>query len=126
MSTIRFTSPELQDSGYYMCVASNPVDQESWEVVFDVYPLGSQFVDKGFGDVAVNLDAGEDEDDLCEDGTCEDIVFLSLGSEESGQTAEVASSSGGILLAVAGGAGLLITAVVVVIVVLLIWRCRRK
>lgn len=127
MSTIRFSSPELQDSGYYVCIASNPVDQESWEVVFDVYPLGSHFVDKGFADVAFSaeLGAGEDEDDMCGDGACED-VFL-LGLEDGGdQTAAIASPSGGILLAVVGGAGVLIAAVVVVILVLLSWRCARK
>lgn len=126
VSTISFTSPELKDSGYYVCVASNPVDQESWEVVFDVYPFGSHFVDKGFGDVTVDvtLDTGEDEDGMCKDETCDDAVFFDIGDGDV--KGDTVNPGGAILLAVVAGAGVLIAAVVVVISILLTRRCVQK
>lgn len=128
MSTISFTSSKLKDSGYYVCLASNAVDQESREVVFDVYPFGSHFVDKGFGDVApdVNVIAEEDEDNvsMCEGGTCDKMVSFDLGvGEETGITV---SQSGVIVFAVAIIAGLLVAAMLLAIAILLTRRCLQK
>ena len=126
VSTISFTSPKLKDSGYYVCLASNPVDQESREVVFDVYPIGSHFVDKGFEDAGVNVVTEEDEDDmsLCEGGTCGDMVLFDIGVEE--ETGDIVSQSGAIVLAVAISTGLLAAAMVLAIAILLTRRCLQK
>ena len=129
VSTISFTSPKLKDSGYYVCLASNPVDQESREVVFDVYPLGSHFVDKGFGgDVTadVNVVTEEDEDDvpLCEGVTCGNMVLFDIAVGED--TGDIVSQSGVIVLAVAIIAGLLAAAMVLAIAILLTRRCLQK
>ena len=128
VSTISFTSPKLQDSGYYVCLASNPVDQESREVVFDVYPLGSHFVDKGFGDVTadVNVVTEEDEDDvpLCEGVICGNMVLFDIAVGED--TGDIVSQSGVIVLAVAIIAGLLAAAILLAIAILLTRRCLQK
>ena len=128
VSTISFTSPKLKDSGYYVCLASNPVDQESQEVVFDVYPIGSNFVDKGFendtADVNVVTEADEDDVSLCEGGTCGDMVLFDIGVGE--ETGDIVSRSGVIVLAVAISVGLLTAAMVLAIAILLTRRCLQK
>lgn len=124
VSTISFTSPELKDSGYYVCDASNPADHESRKVVFDVYPFGSHFVDKGFGDITVDTEEEEEGMPLCEGGTCDNAVFFAVeAGEEVGATA---SPSGAIVVAVAIGGGLLIAAMVVAVLILLTIRCAQK
>ena len=96
--------------------------------MFDVYPLGSHFVDKGFGDVTadVNVVTEEDEDDvpLCEGVTCGNMVLFDIAVGED--TGDIVSQSGVIVLAVAIIAGLLAAAMVLAIAILLTRRCLQK
>ena len=64
-AVLHFASPEYEDSSYYYCSAWNEVDSDASEVIFDVYPIGSGFVDKGFGTqeaTAADSDQVDDED----------------------------------------------------------------
>ena len=74
-AVLHFASPDFENSSYYYCRAWNEVEAVSVEVIFDVYPIGSAFVDKGFEAAGTMPESDENGDpSLNSDGFEMDLI----------------------------------------------------